>query len=347
MNRLLNALAAALVVVLAPALPALAAGTPDTVTVGAVNSVSDAPFLIADKKGFFAEQGIKVEFTTFASAALMVQPLASGQLDVGGGAPSAGLYNALSRGLGLKIVADRGSDTPGYGYAPFLVRKDLVTSGKYKSPKDLKGMKFAEPAEGTTIMPTVDALLTKAGLKYDDVDHVLIAFPDQVAALRTGAIDATVVLEPWATLAEREGYAKRIEGDDAFYPNQQLAVVFYADSFAQKRPDVARRFMIAYVKALRYYADSLKGGKMAGKNAKDVIAILTEVQKIKDPTVLSEMTTAGIDPSGHVNMKSLEHDYTVYKRLGVLKGDYDVQKAVDMQWVDNADKTLGKYKPAR
>ncbi len=332
---------------LVDAVPARAAGAPDAVSVGAVNSISDAPFLIADKKGFFTEQNIKVDFTTFASAALMVQPLASGQLDVGGGAPSAGLYNALVRGLGLKIVADRGTATKGYGYSPFLVRKELVTSGKYKTVKDLKGMKFAEPAKGTTIMAELDAMLTKNGMKYDDVEHVFLAFPDQVAALKTGAIDATMVLEPWATLAERDGYAKRIAGDDEFYPNQELAVVLYADTFAEKKPDVAKRFMIAYVKALHFYNDALKDGRMAGKNATEVIDILSDVQKIKDPSVLREMTPAGIDPNGRVNVKSLEQDYAVYKKLGVLTGDYEVAKAVDMRWVDMANKALGKYKPAR
>jgi NitT/TauT family transport system substrate-binding protein len=341
MKRFFPAFAAGILVTLGAASAASAA---DTVQVGAVNSVSDAPFLIADKKGFFAEQGIKVEFTTFASAALMVQPLASGQLDVGGGAPSAGLYNALSRGLGLHVVADRGRDTPGYGYAPLLVRQDLITSGKFKTLKDLKGMKMAEPAKGTTIMPAVDALMTKAGLKYDDVEHVFIAFPDQVAALRTGAIDATVTLEPWGTLAQREGYAKIIAGDDEFYPNQELAVVLYADDFAKKRPDVARRFMIAYVKAVRFYNDALKNGKMAGTTANDVVSILEEVQKAK-PEILRAMTPAGIDPNGRVNVQSLENDYKVYKRLGVLTGgDYDVSKAVDMSYVDAAVKALGPYK---
>ncbi|WP_281032743.1 hypothetical protein [Phyllobacterium bourgognense] len=39
----------------------------------------------------------------------------------------------MARGIGIKVVADKGSTPPGYGYQPLLVRKDPVESGKYKS----------------------------------------------------------------------------------------------------------------------------------------------------------------------------------------------------------------------
>ena len=103
------------------AAPALSQ-TLETVNVGSVNSVSDGPFLIADQKGYFRDVGIKVNFINFNSAALMVPSIGTGQIDLGGGAPSAGLYNAISRGIAIKIVADRGSDPPGYGFSDLLVR---------------------------------------------------------------------------------------------------------------------------------------------------------------------------------------------------------------------------------
>src|SRR5580700_1594003 len=118
---------------LAGAMGAPALGqTLDTVNIGSVNSVADTPFVVADHKGYFRDAGIRANFIHFDAAANMVAPLGTGQLDVGGGAPSAGLYNAIARGISIKIVADRGSDPPGYGFSGLLVRKDLVASGKYK-----------------------------------------------------------------------------------------------------------------------------------------------------------------------------------------------------------------------
>ena len=73
-------------------------------------------------------------FTTlpFASAAKMVVPLGTGDLDVGGGTVAAGLYNAVARGINIKIVADKGSIAQGYEYSTLLVRKDLDPALKEK-----------------------------------------------------------------------------------------------------------------------------------------------------------------------------------------------------------------------
>src|SRR5438105_4648599 len=123
------------------------AADPIVVTVGAASTTSDAPIYIADKKGYFREDGLDVRVTNFRSAADMVAPLATGQLDAGAGSASAGLYNAVASGIRIKIVADKASSSPGYGATKILVRKDLVGT-RYRTLADLKGMKFAMNAPG-------------------------------------------------------------------------------------------------------------------------------------------------------------------------------------------------------
>jgi len=44
-------------------------------TVGTIGASSDAPFFIADAKGYFAEQGLKVKFIRFDSAAKAIPSL--------------------------------------------------------------------------------------------------------------------------------------------------------------------------------------------------------------------------------------------------------------------------------
>jgi NitT/TauT family transport system substrate-binding protein len=85
------------------------------VTVGATNAASDAPIYVADKKGYFSDEGLAVTVTNFRSAADMVAPLGTGELDAGAGSPSAGLYNAVLRGVRIKIVADKASSPPATG----------------------------------------------------------------------------------------------------------------------------------------------------------------------------------------------------------------------------------------
>ena len=106
---------AAALLVLPAAHAATTAAAPTVVHVGIANASSDVAFFIADKKGYFRQEGIDARFVPFDSGAKMVAPLGAGQLDVAGGSPSAGLYNAVVRGIGIKVVADKGSTPPGYG----------------------------------------------------------------------------------------------------------------------------------------------------------------------------------------------------------------------------------------
>jgi NitT/TauT family transport system substrate-binding protein len=327
--------------ILSAALHAHAADVPLRVGVSAASS--DAVFYIADKKGYFRQEGLAVAFIPFDSAAKMVAPLGAGQLDIGGGSPSAGLYNAVERGIDIKIVADKGSTPAGYGFQPLLVRKDLVASGRFKTLKDLKGMKIAGSAPGSASTSTLNEALKSAGLKTSDVERVFMAFPQHVAALQNKAVDAAMTTEPSATRAVQSGAAVRVMGDDAIYPNHQLAVVLYSGRFIKENPDAARRFMRAYLKAARDYNDALKGGKIAGSSAREIIAILTEYTNIKDPKVFAAITPQGTNPDGRVHEASLRNDLAFFKEEGQVKGNVTIEQVLDMRFVEAALNELGPY----
>ncbi len=87
-----------------------------TVKIGVVNLSTDVAFHIAEKRGYFKEEGLKADFAYFDSGAKMIPPLGSGALDAGGGATSAGLYNAVERGIELRGVADKGMSVDGDDY---------------------------------------------------------------------------------------------------------------------------------------------------------------------------------------------------------------------------------------
>lgn len=331
------------------AVTALGAQAADELTVlrvGITSASSDVVFFIADKKGYFKQEGLAVKFTPFDSAAKMVAPLGAGQLDIGGGSASAGLYNAVLRGIDIKIVADKGSTPPGYGFQPLLVRKDLVESGRYKSLKDLKGMKIAGSAPGSASTSTLNEALKSVKLDPDDVKRVFMAFPQHVMALQNKAVDAALTTEPSATRAVQSGAAVRVMGDDVIYPNHQLAVVFYAGAFIKSDPESAKRFMRAYLRAARDYNAGLKDGKIAGPNAPEVISILTEYTSIKDPAVYRAITPQGISPDGKVHEASLKNDLQYFKDVGLVKGKVSVEQVLDHSFVDAALKDLGPYKPA-
>lgn len=319
------------------------AAEPTAVRVGIVNASSDVGFFIADKRGYFRNEGLAVSFTPFDSATRMVAPLGAGQLDVGGGSPSAGLYNAAARGIAIKIVADKGSTPAGHGYQPLLVRKDHVDSGRFKTLKDLKGMKIAGSAPGSASTSTLNEMLKKAGLKTSDVERVFMGFPQHVLALQNKAVDAALTTEPSATKAVQSGAAVRILGDDEVYPNHQLAVVLYSGNFAQEKPDAARRFMRAYLRGVRDYNDVLRDGKLAGPGSDDVIAILTEKTAIKDAATYKAITVNGCNPNGKVHEASLKNDLQFFIEEGQIQGKASVEQVVDNSFVEAALKDLGPY----
>src|SRR5215212_7633799 len=158
-------------------------------TVGVTGTTSDAPYFIADKKGFFKDEGLTVRFIQFDSAAKMIAPLGAGQLDIGGGATSAALYNAVKREVNIKIVGDKARNSKDHGFQSFLVRKALHDTGKITSPKDLKGVKVAMSAPGNSEAVLVDGLLKKAGCAFKDVERVYLGVAQHPVAVQNGAGD--------------------------------------------------------------------------------------------------------------------------------------------------------------
>ena len=316
---------------------------PLTIKVGATSTTSDAPIYIADKLGYFSNEGVSVAVSNFRSASDMVAPLGTGELDAGAGSPSAGMYNAVSRGVRIKIVADKASSPPGYGATKILLRKDLVDSGRYKQPGDLKGMKFAMNAPGVSNTATLNVLLKSAGLKYADVDTINLPFPDHVAALKNKSVDASASVEPGPAIAIKNGFATLLKSDDQIIPYHQIAVLLFSEKFAEQ-PDAAARFMRAYLRAVRFYNGALQDGHMAGPNADQVISILAEATSIKDPAIYRDVTPTGMNPNGTVNVQSLADDLQFYREQGLIQGDVKLDQIVDQSFVEAAVKELGPYK---
>lgn len=318
-----------------------------TVRLGMLESTTDAPIYIAEQKGFFRDEGVNVEIVPFDAGAAMIAPLGTGQLDVAGGSTSAGLYNALARGIPIKIVADLGSDPPGYGYQMLAVRSELVRSGRFKSLKDLRGLTFGANTPQSAATSTLEVLLKKAGLTFDDVTRVYLSYPDQVVAIKTGSIDAALPTEPSAEEMFSDGAAVKIVGMDRIYPNQEISVLMFGGQFIANHRDVAVRFMRGFLRGARYYNDALAGGKLAGPNADDVVRILTAATKIKDPAIFRAITPSGTNPDGRLNVDSLRRDLDFFRRQGFIQGKTTVEDAIDASLAAEAVRDLGPYHPKR
>jgi NitT/TauT family transport system substrate-binding protein len=319
-----------------------------TVRVGTVSgSSADAAMFIAVEKGYFDEQGINIEFQPFDSGARMVAPLGNGQMDIASGSMSAGLYNAIAREVELSIVADKARVVPPNGFQALVVRKDLVDSGEFTGYEDLEGLTVAISAVGNANELPLYLMLREGGLDFSDIQLEEIGFAEQVTALENGSIDAGIMIEPSITQALDSGAAVRFAGTDTVFPDQQTSAILYGDQFAQDNPDVARNFMIAYIKGVRDYNDALEDGQLSGPNADEVASILAEYTNIDDPEFYKEIYLHGVDPDGQLNLDSLQEELQFWKDQGHLESDdVTVQEAIDSSYVDAALEELGPHEPS-
>ena len=316
----------------------------DKVSVAVVNASSDAALFIADAKGYYKAEGIEAEFVSFDTGAKMVAPLGAGQLDIGGGAASAGLYNAVDRGIKIKIVADKAHNVKGAGFQAFMVRKDLIESGKVKSFADLKGMKVAITGAGGSDASVLNEAMKNGGLTYNDVEKVYLGFPQHAVAFQNGAIAASISTEPTVSKIVELGAAVRFKGNDEFYPNAQTATILMSGDFAEKRPEVAKRFMKAYLRAVREFNASIVNGRIAGPGADEMVKILAKYSVIKDETTLRSMIVHGTDPDGKLNVESLKKDLAFFKEQGDVTGKVTVEQVLDESFIQAAVKELGPAK---
>lgn len=316
----------------------------DKVTVGMINSMSDAPFFLAIDNGYFKEEGIEPDFQVIPSLANQVAPLSAGQLDVASGAISSGVYNAADRGIPIKIVADKGRNAPHYGYSAIMVRKDLFDSGEVKSLKDLKGGTIAMIGVGSSDLSLINEAMKSAGLTYNDIKTTQLALPNHLIAMKNKALKFTLTPDPFATKMVEQDVAVKLATVDQFYPNAQQTVLIYGSRFITGRPDVAQRFMNAYVRGVRAYVGGLANGRIAGKNADRVIASLTKHGQEKDANLLRKIVPVWIDPNGQLNVDSVTKDFAFLKSQGFIKGSVTVDKVIDNSFVEAAVNKLGPYK---
>ena len=173
----------------AVAAPAARAAASEKVAIGYTRTATDIGLYVADKRGYFAAAGIAPDFQIFDSAARMVASVANGDLQVVAVAPSAGFFNAVARGIDIRMVADKVSTPPGRPSQTLIVRKDLMQSGRVKTVADLKGMKVANAAPGAAASVTLQKMMAMGGLTIADIQQVFMPFPQHVVALANGAVD--------------------------------------------------------------------------------------------------------------------------------------------------------------
>jgi len=316
----------ALLVGLAAVRPA-AGAQEEVVKLGDLLAISNVGIYLAIEKGYFKEQGIRNEINTFASAAKMLPALTAGELEISVGTAGAGLFNAIAEGEPYRIVADKGQARAGTGYVLLAVRKDLVDSGQVKSMRDLKGKRVALYAKGAIHVYLLGKMAEEVGLSAKDFELVYMGAPPQMTAFETKAIDATITAEPWAARLAERGLAVNFR-----LPEQvkglgpvQIASIIYSGKFIKERRGVAQRWMDAYIKGARFYAER-------GTKDDEVAAVIEKYTKIPAKIVKAAIPHYQ-DPQGKPNLENLADQIAWHTAHGYMERAIPVEKTVDLSFL--------------
>ena len=310
---------------------------PITVKVGLLPIMSGANIYTAIEKGFFKDQGVNIELINFDTAARMIAPLTTGELYLGAGATSAGFYNALQRGLPIKVVADWNSATQPSTLA-LVARKDLVDSGKIKDYADLKGKTVSINATGVFSEIILDQALKKGGLTMKDVNVVLIPFEQVPAAMANKSVDVSLTNEPFVTMGPSQGTYVRWKDVQELDPGRTYSVIMYSPIFARDNAEAAKRWMLGYIKGIRYYQNAIK----TKEGKAEIVTILDKYIGAKPPGFYDQIVFPFANPDGYVNAKTVSGDMEWYFANGQIKEKADMSTVIDNQFVDYAIRKLGR-----
>ncbi|HEY7065051.1 MAG TPA: ABC transporter substrate-binding protein [Chloroflexota bacterium] len=295
--------------------------------------------LVAAERGYFAEQGLDVEWSRIGVSAEVMRTVALGQIDVGFGATGPALSNLVNRGAQLYLVANTNQSRANNPSLCWVVRQDLWDSGQVRSVADLRGRLIAGQAQGTGSSNDIYLAyaLRTGGLTEADVEVQALSFPEINAAMANKSIDVGWQNEPLLTQGVEQGLFQRLSCLGDVLPGYQISYVSYSPDFRQT--EAARRFMVAYLRGARDFDDAF----FKGKDRDAMISIMAQKSALKDPAVWQKITAQWSNPDGTISVDQLLSDQDFYLQNGYLDTKADLTRVVDPQFTQQAVATLGPY----
>lgn len=297
-----------------------------TVRVAYQPTTTNGPLYIAQEEGYFARQGISVEFVKTQNPSAALPLLVSGEVAVSTGPMKIGLLNALIKGEHVRIVADKGRVTPGSctAYA-LMIRQDLFDTGIVTKVSDLKGRKIAVRDSDYDLYKA----LAVGNLTRDDVDVIDMDFTSIVPAFKNGAIDAALVAEPYITLAGNNQAAVVLVPGADFLAGWPFPL-YYGPAILDKDPDLGRRFMVAYLQGVETYNE--------GKTDRNLMIMANYTHLDRD--LLNQTCWYYVEPDGYLPPQSVREFadwmYTHKKISQNISND----QLLDMSYADYANGIL-------
>jgi NitT/TauT family transport system substrate-binding protein len=321
-----------LVFLAALALAAPAAHANETIKIGSLKAANVGPAFIAKEKGYFAAEGLDVEFSYFESAQPVAVGVASGSLDFGCTSTSAGMYALAGQGV-IKIISGMYSEAPGFHNFGIMASLKASAAG-LKSYKDLPGHSIAISQIGSPVHYSLALVADKYHLDLKSMRiEPLQGVPQIVSAVEGNQVDSSVTtataMNPMLLQhkAELVGWI----GDET--PWQAAVTITTAKRIAEK-PQTVEAFLRAFKRGAREYHDAFTGPgekRQDGPNAAEILGILSKFTGQSPDQI--KLSVAYVDGEARVDVKDIQHQVQWFKEQKMLKDDIDPTKVMDMKYV--------------
>ena len=258
--RLLGAAIAAAVLSFSPT-TVLHAQT--TVTMGSVGSASSSlwPLYIGLTNGFFDAEGIKIDVVFAQSNAAVIQQLAAGSIDVGINAGLVDPIRAIDKGASAAIIRLEISPPP-----YLLLSKPAITS-----LADLKGKIITVGGAKDITRILTDRVLKANGVEPSSVDYSYAGSTSaRLSALKSGAVDAAIVLPPYNFYGESAGFKPLAQISDVV-KDLPFAGMVANTKWAAANHATIEKVLSAYDRSVAWFYDPANRNK--------AVDIMVEVSK--------------------------------------------------------------------
>jgi NitT/TauT family transport system substrate-binding protein len=273
------AIAAVVVVVASPA----CADDLVKMTIGQRGNWDTAVPHLGEKAGIFKKLGLTLEMVYTRGSGETVQPVVSGNVDLGIAVGTLGAIGYYAKGAPIRIVAAEATGAADYWYAK--------SDSGIKTLKDSKGKSIAYSTNGSSTHSMVLAFIKEFNL---DVTTVATGGPPAtLTAVMTNQIDIGWAAPPFGLKEIDEGKIHLVArgGDTKIVGGQTIRVIIANADALKNRKDVIRRFMQAYRETIDYmYSNNPQLMTDYAEFAKITPALAKRVRDEFFPKSLMQMT---------------------------------------------------------
>jgi NitT/TauT family transport system substrate-binding protein len=208
-----------------------------------VKVTTDGPIYIARDQGYFAAEGLDVDFANLDAAQIVTQATQDGDVDIGAAAVSAALYNLAAKG-GLTLIGGLGREVPGFHGTGFLATNRAWDAGLH-SFKDMEHKTIVVPQIGGPLHYDVALMAEKYGLDIGTMRIMpLQTLPNVASAIIGGQPDiglttSTSILQ---IVAAHQARLLGWVGDETPW---QVSAIFVATKTANERRPMLEAFLRA------------------------------------------------------------------------------------------------------